>query len=861
MKFKYLREAPRKIESFKAAGTTKRLENLEFLKQDWLDFAAYAYSKEKSRVIQSKITEYKKAAFEIEEELLGNEEVKELGNLWKQVTEFFVKEDIIKEDIIKSIVDTNNSFPILSLADRVDVLESLIPKMPPEILSTSNNYGSTVLHFVVQQYGNKKAELLIAKMEPKALNVSNYDRYTALHLALQAGNDKIAELLIAKMSPEAISASDKHNSTALHYAAEKGYNKIAELLIAKMFPEAISASDNHNATALHLAAERGYDKIAELLIAKMTPETSIINANDLNYTLKLVVEINANKIAGLLIKKIPEIISAYYGSAYGYYESIKTILAKPDEYPSSIEKAKKQAQDIILSGSWDKNAELGVTFSSLKKSIRGLKEAQEVFNNYVQENDSPDNPLIEKINDIKLVAELIGRVLYRNNPLFEAPQVISIKFSEYFNKLKEDNGVGLSVEELNSLVYLTTLDPQDKPSFILTEEHIVSDKAKPLLYKYLKVLESFSVPKEICGRINEFLSSSLNKNLEKLGLFKLLIGSTPLKNDRLTLLQEDIDTTDAVTILREDINKGEYPLFQPYNAPLVIELTDEHINSIQNNYSNLSSNDESDFSIIESSSNTEHLPIIHLSSKEGILEETLRKELTILLPFIIWEIINGYVEVSTINSLAFNECRRLFEEGHNDKLIRISLKYNLNEFLPVNEQDKSFKNKIIETFNLIDYELVAEIISHNDLENLAKILKYHITGVQVGESHLTLLHIACSAYIVEVVDYLLKNSQIDITSKSPAGTPLEIAAHEAVLREDVDLKLIKNMLQEASRQRQISNEELFHVNRILHCGPTILEKNFAEFVNEGLHEEGIDLDDDYRSYILGNASSSEYEDA
>ena len=106
------------------------------------------------------------------------------------------------------------------------------------------------------------------------------------------------------------------------------------------------------------------------------------------------------------------------------------------------------------------------------------------------------------------------------------------------------------------------------------------------------------------------------------------------------------------------------------------------------------------------------------------------------------------------------------------------------------------------------------------------------------------------------MDYLLKNTTLNITLESAVGTPLEIAAREAALREDVDLKLIKNMLRE--KRDQISDKELFRINQILHSGSTILEENFGVFVREELHKD-IDLDSDYLAYLLGNCRSSKYE--
>jgi len=121
-------------------------------------------------------------------------------------------------------------------------------------INSTDDVGSTVLHYAVSGDGSEVAKYLVSN----GAEVNSLDDYqnSPLHLAAYEGNIKSAALLIKNGAH--LNLLNEENETPLHLAAEEGYEEMVKLLVSK----GADVNEGFHNTPLDLARTLEDDSIA-----------------------------------------------------------------------------------------------------------------------------------------------------------------------------------------------------------------------------------------------------------------------------------------------------------------------------------------------------------------------------------------------------------------------------------------------------------------------------------------------------------------------------------------------------------------------------------------------------------------------
>lgn len=131
----------------------------------------------------------------------------------------------------------------------------------PQLLTSRDESGNTLLHFAVRQKQPETVAYLLGKGAD--INSLNKSLQSPLHAAAGLGSADIAGLLIEKGAD--VSLADYTMHTPLHYAARGGSAGVTEILLKYGAP--LEARNTYGRTPLLLCArERGTPEVARMLI-------------------------------------------------------------------------------------------------------------------------------------------------------------------------------------------------------------------------------------------------------------------------------------------------------------------------------------------------------------------------------------------------------------------------------------------------------------------------------------------------------------------------------------------------------------------------------------------------------------------
>ena len=150
-------------------------------------------------------------------------------------------------------------FDAFEKRDMFKVREML--KRRPELASSKERHGLTLLHYAALFDDVKIAELLLSYNAD--VNAEDSEGYTPLHVAVKAGRMKVMELLLANGAK--VDARDKMRITPLYLAASNGHKEMAQILLNHKAD--LSAKSISGTTPLHVAAEYCRKDVVVLLLA------------------------------------------------------------------------------------------------------------------------------------------------------------------------------------------------------------------------------------------------------------------------------------------------------------------------------------------------------------------------------------------------------------------------------------------------------------------------------------------------------------------------------------------------------------------------------------------------------------------
>lgn len=142
--------------------------------------------------------------------------------------------------------------------------------MTPEVISQTDSYGETVLHYITPCENNDVCELLLAKASTDDILKVRESGETAFHLALQRGYTTFADCLLL-VRPDLLSVlaniANTANQVPLHSVAGLENINLVHALFENTEPEHILAANEEGWTVLHDAARCADVELIHLLFS------------------------------------------------------------------------------------------------------------------------------------------------------------------------------------------------------------------------------------------------------------------------------------------------------------------------------------------------------------------------------------------------------------------------------------------------------------------------------------------------------------------------------------------------------------------------------------------------------------------